>query len=85
MGRHGVEVEIVRLVDLNIKPGVSSDEGDGDDWAALRQRILDADIFVLGTPIWLGIRQVCASRVLERLDAFLGEEDEHGRMVSYAM
>ena len=54
MREHGVEGEIVRAVELNIKPGVSSDEGEGDDWPTLRQRTLDADIFVLGTPIWLG-------------------------------
>jgi multimeric flavodoxin WrbA len=79
----GVEGEIVRAVELNIKPGVTSDEGDDDDWPALRQRILDADIFVLGTPIWLGHPSSVCQRVLERLDAFLGEQDERGRMVSY--
>lgn len=29
---HGVECETIRLVDLNILPGVLSDEGDGDEW-----------------------------------------------------
>jgi multimeric flavodoxin WrbA len=83
MHQHGVDGEIVRAVELNIKPGVTSDEGDGDDWPALRQRILDADIFILGTPIWLGHPSSVCQRVLERLDAFLGEQDERGRMVSY--
>jgi multimeric flavodoxin WrbA len=83
LAEHDVSGEIVRAVDLNIKPGVTSDEGEGDDWPALRQRILDADIFVLGTPIWLGHPASVCQRVLERLDAFLGEEDERGRMVSY--
>ena len=36
--------EIVRVVDLNIKPGVSSDEGEGDEWPALRKKVLAADI-----------------------------------------
>jgi multimeric flavodoxin WrbA len=44
----------VRVTDHNIRPGVTSDEGDGDEWPSLRQQILDADIFVLGTPIWMG-------------------------------
>jgi multimeric flavodoxin WrbA len=82
LARHDVDGEIVRAVDLNIKPGVTSDEGEGDDWPALRARILDADIFVLGTPIWLGHPASVCQRILERLDAFLGEEDERGRMVS---
>jgi multimeric flavodoxin WrbA len=83
MGKHGVDGEIVRLIDLNIKPGVTSDEGEGDDWPAVRARILDADIFVLGTPIWLGHPSSVCQHVLERLDAFLGEQDARGRMVSY--
>lgn len=83
MGKHGVDGEIERLVDLDIKAGVTSDEGEGDDWPALRRRILDADIFILGTPIWLGHPSSLCQRVLERLDAFLGEQDESGRMVSY--
>ena len=74
--------EPVRSADRNILPGVSSDEGDGDEWPALRQQILDADIFVLGTPIWMGHPSSHAQRVLERLDAFLGETDSDGRMVS---
>jgi multimeric flavodoxin WrbA len=83
LGEHGVEGEIVRVIDQSIKPGVSSDEGEGDDWPGLRKRILEADIFVLGTPIWLGHPSSVCQRVLERLDAFLSEQDEHGRMISY--
>ena len=73
----------IRAVDHDIKPGVTSDEGDGDEWPAIRQQILDADILVLGTPIWLGQPSSVAHRVLERMDAFLDEEDDEGRMISY--
>jgi multimeric flavodoxin WrbA len=73
----------VRIVDRDVAPGVRSDEGPGDDWPAIRAQILAADIFVLGTPIWLGHPASPAQRVLERLDAFLGETDERGRMISY--
>lgn len=73
----------VRVVDHDIPPGVTSDEGDGDEWPELRRRILDADILVLGTPIWLGQPSSVAKRVLERMDAFLGETDDQGRMVSF--
>lgn len=72
-----------RMVDCNVKPGVSADEGDGDAWPQLRQKILDADILVMATPIWLGQPSSVAKRALERLDAFLGESDEHQRFPSY--
>jgi len=82
-GKHGGEGEIVRAVDCNIKPGVKSDEGDGDDWPRLRRKVLDADVFVLGTPIWMGQPSSVCKRVLERMDAFLYEKDDKDRMPSY--
>jgi multimeric flavodoxin WrbA len=78
--QHGVKGEIVRALDHDIRPGVLSDEGEGDEWPALRERIVAADIFILGTPIWMGQPSSVAKRVLERLDAFLGETDDKGRM-----
>ena len=78
-----VEVERVRAVDFDIRPGVSSDEGDGDQWPGLRRRILDAEILVMATPTWLGRPSSVAQRVLERMDAMLSETDDEGRPVAY--
>ncbi len=84
LGKHDVELtETVRIADHDIKPGVTSDEGNGDAWPELRRRILDCDILIFGTPIWLGQMSSLAKRVLERMDAFLSETDECGRMPSY--
>lgn len=81
---HEVEVdEPIRMANLDVAPGVTSDEGDGDDWPEVRSKILESDILVLGTPIWLGQPSSVVKRVLERMDAFLGEHDDDGRMVSY--
>ncbi len=79
----GATGEFVRAADFNIKPGVTSDEGKGDDWPDLRKRMLAADIVVIGTPIWLGQPSSVSKRVLERMDAFLDEKDDRGRMPSY--
>jgi multimeric flavodoxin WrbA len=75
--------ELIRAVDFNVKPGVRSDEGEGDDWPGLRSRVLAADIVLLGSPIWLGQPSSVSKRILERMDAFLGEKDDRGRMPSY--
>jgi multimeric flavodoxin WrbA len=80
---HGAKGEIVRAVDNNIKPGVTSNEGRGDAWPKLCKRVIDADILVIGTPVWLGQPSSVAKRVLERMDAFLDEKDVRGRMPSY--
>jgi multimeric flavodoxin WrbA len=83
LSEHEVEGEIIRAVDYNIKPGVSSDEGEGDDWPELRRRIVSTNILIIGSPIWLGQPSSVAKRVLERMDAFLGEKDDKGCMPSY--
>lgn len=75
--------ETVRVAALNIKPGMTSDEGEGDDWPALRTKILDHDILIFGGPIWMGQVGSVAKRVMERMDAFLSETDDEGRMPSY--
>ncbi len=78
-----VEVETIRLADHDIKPGVTSDEGPGDAWPDIRTAILDANILIIGTPIWLGQPSSVAKRALERMDAFLEETDDEGRMISH--
>jgi multimeric flavodoxin WrbA len=81
---HDVErAGVMRMADAGVAPGVTSDEGDGDGWPAIREQILAADILILGTPIWMGHPSSFAQLALERLDAFLGETDDDGRMISY--
>jgi multimeric flavodoxin WrbA len=84
LAKHDVTLsETIRIADHDIKPGVSSDEGDGDAWPDIRRRILDHDILIFGTPIWLGQPSSLAKRVVERMDAFFSETDDNGRMPSF--
>jgi multimeric flavodoxin WrbA len=82
LDEQGVGGAIIRVADHDVLPGVTSDEGRGDEWPAIRSRILDADIVVLGTPIWLGQPSSICKRVLERMDAFISETDEEGRRIT---
>jgi multimeric flavodoxin WrbA len=81
--KYDVSTDTIWLADHDIKPGVTSDEGDGDAWPDIRRQILAADILIMGTPIWMGQPGSVCKRALERMDAFLDETDEAGRMVSY--
>jgi multimeric flavodoxin WrbA len=80
---HDVTGELLRVVDHDVRFGVSTDEGDGDEWPRIRQKMLAADIFVIATPIWLGQPSSVCKMVLERLDAELSETDDQGRMSTY--
>jgi multimeric flavodoxin WrbA len=83
MKTEGVQSEVVRLVDLNIKPGVKSDQGEGDDWPAVRQKIVDADILIMATPTWLGQQSSVCTRAIERMDAMISESKPDGRPIAF--
>lgn len=83
LSRHGVKTSSARVVDFNIKPGVRHDEGSGDDWPALRERIMASHILVIATPIWMGQPSSVAKRVLERMDAILGDIGDDGRYPTF--
>ncbi|WP_092802913.1 flavodoxin family protein [Rhodococcus globerulus] len=77
--KRGVKGDNIRLVDFDIRPGVETDMGHGDQWPQIRSRIMAADILLVSTPTWLGQMSSVAKRALERLDAELSETDDRGR------
>jgi multimeric flavodoxin WrbA len=81
--QEGVETETIRLVDLDIAPGVTSDEGGGDEWPRVREALLAAEILVVVTPTWVGRPSSVAQRMIERMDAMLSETDDDDRPVAY--
>ncbi len=70
---YNIICEIERLVDLNIKPGLESNMGDGDEWPVIEKKIRNCDILIFATPIWWGIHSSVMQRAIERMDS-LDEE-----------
>jgi multimeric flavodoxin WrbA len=91
MAKHGVTIDQIRLVDHAVAPGVYPDMTDDvvggnqarDDWPALGERILAADILVVGTPIWLGEKSSIATRLIERLYSMSGQLNDRGQYLYY--
>jgi multimeric flavodoxin WrbA len=80
----GAEVEMVRIADHVVEPGVVSEAiSDADEWPALREKVLAADILIIATPTWLGQPSSIARKVLERMDALLSETKDDGRPIVY--
>lgn len=84
---NGVTVDEARAVDLELAPGVQPDMtehgAERDDWPALHERVMAADILVLGTPIWLGEKSSVCTRVIERLYANSAELNDAGQWAYY--
>ncbi|MEX1093165.1 MAG: flavodoxin family protein [Acidimicrobiia bacterium] len=87
MRRQGVSIDQFRAVDHDIAPGVWPDMTEhgysSDAWPDLLERVMDADILVLGTPIWLGYKSSVCTRVIERLYANSSQLNEAGQYAYY--
>jgi multimeric flavodoxin WrbA len=78
-----VEVEVIRVVDHAIPPGVDTDLGGGDEWPMVYDRLLGSDILIIATPTWLGQPSSVSKLVLERMDAMISETKPDGTYVAY--
>lgn len=87
MHANGIATEIIRPVDHQIAFGVYPDMTahgwDRDDWPAIQEKVMEADILVVGSPIWLGEKSSIASLVIERLYGFSGKMNDKGQYAYY--
>lgn len=85
--KEGVDVRQIRFVDYEVASGVYSDMTEygwkKDDWPKLFKDIFDADIWVIGTPIWLGEKSSVAQMLIERLYSMSGERNQKGQSLNY--
>lgn len=88
MKKNGVQAEMLRAADHHIAFGVQPDMrdhgADRDDWPEIFwPKVRDADILVIGTPIWLGEESSLCRVIIERLYAHSGQRNERGQYVFY--
>ncbi|MEN7551220.1 flavodoxin family protein [Rapidithrix thailandica] len=87
MDENGITTELLRPVDYPIAHGIYSDmKGRGweeDEWPDIFQKVDEADILILGTPIWLGEKSSVCSKVIERLYGSSGDLNMHGQYAYY--
>jgi multimeric flavodoxin WrbA len=84
MRRNGITVDLIRAVDHVIPEGVQPDMAEHgaerDEWPAIFEQVMAADILVLLSPIWLGEKSSVCTRVIERLygnSHLLNEDDQY--------
>ncbi|MGW3916736.1 flavodoxin family protein [Streptomyces sp. NPDC005070] len=87
MEAQGVTTEVVRAVDHDIARGVYPDMTEHgfatDDWPAIQERVMAADILVLAGPIWLGDNGSVTKQVVERLYSCSGVLNSAGQYAYY--
>ncbi|ALJ06432.1 flavodoxin [Pseudalgibacter alginicilyticus] len=87
MKQEGVSVDEIRFADHDIAVGIYPDMTEygakTDEWPTLFKRIFDADILILGTPIWLGEKSSIAQKFIERMYAMSGKTNDKGQYLFY--
>ncbi len=87
MAKAGVQIEHVHLLDHNIPPGVYPDMTEHgwqrDEWPILWQKVLEAEILVVGTPLWLGEESSVCRVLIERLYGMSSLLNDKGQSIFY--
>ena len=87
MEAQGVSVTHIKPVDEPIAFGMSPDMTefgwDEDAWPKFQKQVMNADILVIGTPIWLGVKSSVATMVIERLYSNSGKTNDKGQYLYY--
>ncbi len=87
MRAEGAGVTYLRLADFDIPVGVAPDMRDQgaskDDWPEVFDKILQADIVVIGTPIWLGEKSSIATKLVERMYGMSARTNDKGQYIYY--
>ena len=85
--KENVSFETIRLIDFDVAVGVYPDMTehgwDKDDWPSIYKKVSEANVLIIGTPIWLGEKSSEAQKLIERLYAMSGETNEKGQYVYY--
>ncbi|KRD10371.1 flavodoxin [Flavobacterium sp. Root901] len=68
LSKQKIQFEVIKLVDHKILPGSYTHLDVEDDWPAIYEKILDADILLFATPIWWNNHSSELQRCIERLD-----------------
>jgi multimeric flavodoxin WrbA len=87
MEKNGVSVEVLRAIDYDIAYGVWPDMTEhgweNDEWPAILEKVMESDILVLTSSIWLGEKTSICTKVIERLYSASGELNDEGQYAYY--
>ncbi len=87
MIKEDVKIDEIRFIDHQVASGVYPDMTEHgwekDEWPSLFKKIIQADILIIGTPIWLGEKSSVAQKLIERLYAMSGETNDKGQYLFY--
>lgn len=84
----GATVESLFIRDFDVPFGMVKDatkdgSAEKDNWPSIQEKVMKADILIIGTPIWLGVKSSVATLAVERLYAASADKNEKGQYLYY--
>ncbi len=87
MEKNGISVEVIRPIDHDIAFGVWGDMKehgwDKDDWPEIYKKVVDSEILIITSPIWLGEKSSVCTQTIERLYSTSGDLNDAGQYAYY--
>ncbi len=87
MEKNRIGVEVIRPVDHELAFGVYPDMKEHgwpkDEWPTILEKVLAANILVIGSPIWLGEKSSVCTLVIERLYSASHHLNDRGQYAYY--
>ncbi|MFC4411459.1 flavodoxin family protein [Chungangia koreensis] len=81
---NSVETEVLSMADYNIGLGITHEAvNDQDQWPEIFEKVKQADILLLGSPVWLGEQSSLSTLVVERLYGGSSLTNEKGQYIYY--
>ncbi len=85
--KNGVQVDTIhaaaRQIAFGVYPDMTEHGAARDEWPDIWKQVDAADIFILGTPIWLGEESSICRVIIERLYAMSGMLNAKGQSIFY--
>jgi len=87
MEKNRISVDVIRPIDHDIAFGVWGDMKehgwDKDDWPEIYKKVVDSEILVITSPIWLGEKSSVCTQTIERLYSTSGDLNDAGQYAYY--
>lgn len=79
-----VIVEIVRVAEYDIEPGISHEKlSERDQFDLIYKKMKQTDILIIGTALWFGERTSITQRILERMIGSYGDYNQYNQYSLY--
>jgi multimeric flavodoxin WrbA len=82
--KNEVQTEVITIADYKIGHGITEKAvNEEDKWPSIFEKVKEADIVLIGSPIWLGEQSSITTQIIERLYGGSSLTNDEGQYIYY--